>query len=128
MKFVPLMALADLPLHTPTAAPDPAGGTTEVAICLLRSEHGVIAFTDSCPHRGHPLSLGRCDGTRLRCALHGWEFALPGGQAVSPRAPFGLEQHEVRVRGGIVEVAVGVDAGAAAEGFEAGRQPAGGQR
>lgn len=75
------------------------------AVCLLLTPHGeVLAFPDSCPHRGHPLSEGRCDGGVLRCALHGWEFSLDDGSAVSPRAPFGLELRDVRVTGNRVEV------------------------
>jgi nitrite reductase/ring-hydroxylating ferredoxin subunit len=74
-------------------------------ICLLRVENGILAFRDSCPHRGHPLSEGRCVDGVLRCALHGWEFSLRDGSAVSPRAPFGLELFDVRVTGNDVEVA-----------------------
>ena len=73
-------------------------------ICVLRSSDGVIAFDDSCPHRGHPLSAAKCVDGVLRCALHGWEFAIPEGNAVSPRAPFGLNLHDVRVVDGVVEV------------------------
>lgn len=74
------------------------------AICLLRVERRVIAFEDRCPHRGHALSKGKCIGGVLRCALHGWEFGLPGGAAVSPRAPFGLELIESRVVNDEVQV------------------------
>lgn len=74
------------------------------AICLLRTGGEVIAFEDRCPHRGHPLSEGSCHDGVLRCALHGWEFGLPGGEAVSPRAPFGLELLETRISDSVVEV------------------------
>lgn len=75
-------------------------------ICLLRTGEGVIAFEDRCPHRGHPLSAARCEDGVLRCALHGWEFSVPEGEAVSPRAPFGLELIDVLVVDGRVEVRV----------------------
>lgn len=75
-------------------------------VCLLRTaEREVIAFADACPHRGHPLSEGSCAGGVLRCVLHGWEFAVPGGEAVSPRAPFGLKLFNCRINDeGNVEV------------------------
>jgi nitrite reductase/ring-hydroxylating ferredoxin subunit len=75
-------------------------------ICLLRTaEDEVMAFENTCPHRGHPLIEGKCVDGVLRCALHGWEFAIPSGEAVSPRAPFGLELLTSRVNEeGIVEV------------------------
>lgn len=73
-------------------------GPDDAPVCVLRlSDNEVIAFTDSCPHRGHPLSEGKCTHGVLRCALHGWEFAVPGGEAVSPRAPFGLELLDVQI-------------------------------
>lgn len=76
------------------------------AICILRTLDGVIAFDDRCPHRGHPLSAATCEPGVLRCALHGWEFSIPDGQAISPRAPFGLELHEVRIVNDVVEVSL----------------------
>lgn len=99
-EFHPISALDQLEVDVPTA--------TEIngrAICVLRLHDQVIAFEDRCPHRGHPLSGGRCDDGILRCALHGWEFSLPDGRASSPRAPFGLELLDTRVVDGAVEVA-----------------------
>lgn len=74
------------------------------AICILRTADEVLAFDDRCPHRGHPLSAASCEPGVLRCALHGWEFSIPEGQAISPRAPFGLKLHEVRIVNDVVEV------------------------
>ena len=41
---------------------------------LWRVDGELRAFADRCPHRGCPLSLGRCEGGVLRCAYHGWRF------------------------------------------------------
>lgn len=35
-------------------------------------------FFDRCPHRLAPLSLGTCEGEKLRCAYHGWVFDKQG--------------------------------------------------
>jgi nitrite reductase/ring-hydroxylating ferredoxin subunit len=98
-EFRAVAALADLVIDAPT--PITLG---DRSICVMRLHDGVIAFEDSCPHRGHPLSEGRCVDGVLRCALHGWEFSIPQGDAVSPRAPFGLDFLPTRVVDGSVEV------------------------
>lgn len=100
-EFHTVTVLEELTVDVPTAVD--VGGRS---ICVLRLHDDLLAFEDRCPHRGHPLSDGKCVDGILRCALHGWEFSLPEGQAVSPRAPFGLDFLEVRVTDGSVEVAV----------------------
>jgi len=72
-----------------------------------RSPDGQLrVFLDRCPHRFAPLSLGHCEGERLRCAYHGWVFDENGhcveipsmgvGAPVPPRArlsgPFALAE------------------------------------
>ncbi len=99
--FVTVATLDRLPIGEPVAAH--AAGHD---LCLLRTDSAVLVFEDRCPHRGHPLSAGKCERGVLRCALHGWEFGLPAGEAVSPRAPFGLQLVESRVVGNAVEAAL----------------------
>ncbi len=49
---------------------------------LWRSASGAIhALEDRCVHRLAPLSLGRCEGERLRCMYHGLLFDA-GGKVV----------------------------------------------
>jgi nitrite reductase/ring-hydroxylating ferredoxin subunit len=97
--FVAIARVDELPLNLPR-------GFVEAGreLCLLRTDDEVLAFEDRCPHRGHPLSEAKCDDGVLRCALHGWEFSIPDGAAVSPRAPFGLEFYPTRVIDDVVEV------------------------
>jgi vanillate O-demethylase monooxygenase subunit len=45
---------------------------------LYRAEGELVAFSDRCPHRRAPLSLGHCDGATLQCAYHGWRFDQSG--------------------------------------------------
>jgi phenylpropionate dioxygenase-like ring-hydroxylating dioxygenase large terminal subunit len=41
-------------------------------IVIYRAESGrLAALEDRCVHRLAPLSLGRCEGERLRCMYHG---------------------------------------------------------
>lgn len=40
---------------------------------VFRDEGGrAVALLDRCPHRGAPLSQGRCKTGRLQCPYHGW--------------------------------------------------------
>lgn len=52
-------------------------------LVFLRTENQFLSFDDYCPHRGYPLSEGKCrkleaGGLRLQCAYHGWEFDEAG--------------------------------------------------
>jgi phenylpropionate dioxygenase-like ring-hydroxylating dioxygenase large terminal subunit len=64
-------------------------------IVLYRPEggSGVVALADRCVHRMAPLSLGRCEGDKLRCMYHGLLFArdgtvveIPGQEKIPPQA------------------------------------------
>lgn len=60
-----------------------------LALCILgeslviyRTPSGkLVALEDRCVHRFAPLSLGRCEGERLRCMYHGMLYD-PDGQVV----------------------------------------------
>ena len=54
-------------------------------IALYRGESGrLVALEDRCVHRLAPLSLGRCEGDRLRCLYHGLLYDPDGGVAEIP--------------------------------------------
>lgn len=63
-------------------------------ITLYRGESGrLVALEDRCVHRLAPLSLGRCEGDRLRCMYHGLLYGpdgvaveIPGQEQIPPRA------------------------------------------
>jgi phenylpropionate dioxygenase-like ring-hydroxylating dioxygenase large terminal subunit len=62
-------------------------------LALARDDAGaVFVVEDRCPHRGAPMSLGRCEQGGLRCLYHGVRFASDGraveipGQDVIPAA------------------------------------------
>lgn len=61
---------------------------------LWRSESGKIsALEDRCVHRLAPLSLGRCEGEKIRCMYHGLVYdasgavtEIPGQELIPPQA------------------------------------------
>lgn len=62
-------------------------------LVLWRSGDRIAALEDRCVHRAAALSLGRCEGSRLRCMYHGLLFdgegnvvAIPGQDIVPPKA------------------------------------------
>lgn len=63
-------------------------------IVIYRTEAArVVALEDRCVHRLAPLSLGRCEGDRLRCMYHGLLYApdgrvveIPGQDQIPPKA------------------------------------------
>src|SRR3569833_2547425 len=54
-------------------------------IGIFRSDSGrFVALEDRCVHRLAPLSLGRCEGERLRCMYHGLLYDTDGAVAEIP--------------------------------------------
>jgi phenylpropionate dioxygenase-like ring-hydroxylating dioxygenase large terminal subunit len=47
-----------------------------------KTEGGIFAMRDSCPHRGIPLSCGWFDGSAVTCKYHGWVFEPESGQCM----------------------------------------------
>jgi vanillate O-demethylase monooxygenase subunit len=58
---------------------------TRLAIARLDGQPYV--FDDICRHRGSALSLGRIDGSFLRCAYHGWAYDKTGTVVDIPARP-----------------------------------------
>jgi nitrite reductase/ring-hydroxylating ferredoxin subunit len=57
------------------------------------------AISDNCPHAAQSLSLGRLEGTAVRCPRHGWLIDLRSGSVIGARAARGCHVYEVRVEG-----------------------------
>lgn len=53
-------------------------------ICLVRSDEGLFAISDRCPHNGASLSSGYCnEKNEIICPLHRYPFDLKTGRATS---------------------------------------------
>jgi len=75
-----------------------------VAVCLTRVGDEVFAVEDTCTHSEASLSEGEVSGTKIECWLHGAEFDLRTGEALTPPATSALRTFNVEVNGNQVVV------------------------
>lgn len=75
-----------------------------VAVCLTRIGDEVFAVEDTCTHSEASLSEGEVSGTNIECWLHGAEFDLRTGEALTPPATSALKTFKVEVNGNQVVV------------------------
>lgn len=66
-------------------------------ILVLRTETGLLAVANRCPHEGYPLSEGTLNGCRLTCNWHAWIFDLDSGETLT--GGDGLRRYPLRVDG-----------------------------
>ena len=76
------------------------------AVMVVSLGDQVVCLADCCSHGESPLSTGRVRGDKILCPLHGARFDLRTGRHLSPPATRGVPCYPVRVRDGVVEVAV----------------------
>jgi nitrite reductase/ring-hydroxylating ferredoxin subunit len=75
-------------------------------ICITRTEQGLFAFGDKCPHNGASLSLGKCTkNNEIVCPIHRYSFDLKSGKATSGGA-FALRTFPLEFRNDGVYVGV----------------------
>jgi len=70
-----------------------------VAVCVARVGDEVFAVADTCTHSEASLSEGEITGTKIECWLHGAEFDLRTGQALTPPATESLKSFKVNRNG-----------------------------
>jgi 3-phenylpropionate/trans-cinnamate dioxygenase ferredoxin subunit len=56
------------------------------AVCVARVGDEVFAVADTCTHSDASLSEGEISGFKIECWLHGAEFDLRSGAALTPPA------------------------------------------
>ncbi len=77
-------------------------------IVVGRCPEGMVAFSDSCTHRGGPLSDGALVGCTVQCPWHGSQFNVHTGRVVAGPAQQAVETYTVEVRNGEVFVSPNV--------------------
>ena len=97
----PVCSLAEL-----EAASAVAVDVGDLRIAVFLHGGGIYALSETCPHRGGPLHLGRVRNGIVQCPWHLWQFDLASG--CSPVNPVSrVPSYPVRVEGGMVLVRTG---------------------
>ena len=68
-------------------------------ICVARVGDEVFAVADTCTHSEASLSEGEITGGKIECWLHGAEFDLRTGKALTPPATEALKTFNVKRTG-----------------------------
>jgi len=76
----------------------------EKDVCVARIGEEVFAIADTCTHSDASLSEGDVSNYKIECWLHGAEFDLRTGEAITPPAVQALETFEVRRDGDTVTI------------------------
>jgi toluene monooxygenase system ferredoxin subunit len=74
-------------------------------VLLLRTDAGVFAYEDRCPHLGLPLSAGTLEGDTLTCSAHQFQFDATTGQGKNPSC-LRLRAYPVECKAGVIRVDV----------------------
>jgi len=75
-----------------------------VGVCVARVGDEVYAVADICTHADASLAEGELNGFKLECWLHGAEFDIRDGAALTPPATIALETFSVARSGDTVTV------------------------
>jgi len=75
-------------------------------IAVFRVGAAFYALSDTCTHRGGPLSEGTVEGDEVTCPWHGARFDIKTGTVLGPPAAREVRSYPVRVTGAEVEIEV----------------------
>lgn len=76
------------------------------SICVTRIGDEVFAIGDTCTHSDASLSEGDVTGTRIECWLHGAEFDLRTGIAMTLPAVEPVKSYPVRIEADSVTIEI----------------------
>ena len=68
-------------------------------VCVVRVADEVFAVADTCTHSEASLAEGEVTGSKIECWLHGAEFELKTGKALTPPATEALKTFNVKRNG-----------------------------
>lgn len=75
-------------------------------ICVTRIGDEVFAIDDTCTHAEASLTEGEVSGFKIECWLHGAEFDLRTGQALTLPATVALATYPVKIQANSVTVEI----------------------
>lgn len=92
-EFLDVAGVEELPVGRVMSV---MAGERRIALC--RTETGVYALDNTCPHRGGPLGEGDLIGEEIVCPWHLWGFDVATGNCIGNRDA-GVASHEVKLEG-----------------------------
>jgi nitrite reductase/ring-hydroxylating ferredoxin subunit len=75
-------------------------------VALFCVDGTCYALSDTCTHKGGPLSKGRVEGATVTCPWHGAKFDIRTGAVQGPPARMGVKSYPVRITGSDIEIEV----------------------
>ena len=75
-------------------------------VCVVKVGDEVFAVADTCTHSEASLSEGEVTGNKIECWLHGAEFDLRTGAALTLPANISLATYSVKIDGNSVTVEI----------------------
>ncbi|MFO7850336.1 MAG: FAD-dependent oxidoreductase [Spirochaetia bacterium] len=76
----------------------------EESVLIIRRDNGLVAWGNSCPHAGCPLSWGHMQNGVITCACHNARFDVKNGEMLTAPSLDDLVGYEVREENGKVYV------------------------
>ena len=76
------------------------------SICVTRIGNEVFAIDDTCTHAEASLSEGEVSGFKIECWLHGAEFDLRTGAAITLPANISLATYPVKIAANSITVEI----------------------
>ena len=73
-------------------------------LCVVRQGSEVFAIDDMCSHAEASLSEGEVSDGKIECWLHGAEFDLRTGEALTPPATAPVQSYRVAIDGDSVAI------------------------
>ena len=68
-------------------------------VCVVKVADEVFAVADTCTHSEASLAEGEVTGSKIECWLHGAEFDLKTGKALTPPATEAIKTFNVKRNG-----------------------------
>lgn len=96
--------MSDLSLATLTEGKPQRIEKNGESICIARVGSEVFAISDTCSHSEASLSEGDILGFKIECWLHGAEFDVRTGEALTPPAVAPVKSYPVTIDGDSVTV------------------------
>ena len=75
-------------------------------VALFNVDGTCYAISDTCTHRGGPLSEGTLENDVVTCPLHRARFCVRDGHVQGPPAQANVRSYPVRVTNGSIEIEV----------------------